>query len=263
MNIHITFIGNCQTLSLCFFCQQLLAKKHYDVRWVSFGKHFEPNLGRWSDKCVNKIIEYSASIERVKISDIIIYQEIAKDKSLFSNTETLVGLKKSTCRLIKMPSIYLEYNNYNISIKELELREKINKTDLIVSNIFNKYKGYNLMLTVRHPNTFLFLEIVKELCRLLQLNFFTRERYNLFLKNPNYMELSTVEITDDKLKSITQRHETILIELEQMQKIELQNTTGDCNTNAIEERNNTFFRQLNFVKELQVQEILNKIETKS
>jgi hypothetical protein len=45
------------------------------------------------------------------------------------------------------------------------------------------------MLTINHPNTFLFMEIIKELCNLLNLNFFTEEQYNIFIKNPNYMEL--------------------------------------------------------------------------
>ena len=45
------------------------------------------------------------------------------------------------------------------------------------------------MLTCNHPKTFLFLEIVKILCNLLNYNFFTEEQYNNFLKNENYMEL--------------------------------------------------------------------------
>lgn len=45
------------------------------------------------------------------------------------------------------------------------------------------------MLTRDHPNTFLFLEIMKILCNLLNIDFFTEEQYNFFMENQNYMGL--------------------------------------------------------------------------
>lgn len=45
------------------------------------------------------------------------------------------------------------------------------------------------MLTLNHPTTFLFMEIVKKICTLLNLEFFTEEQYNKFLENENYMKL--------------------------------------------------------------------------
>ncbi len=47
----------------------------------------------------------------------------------------------------------------------------------------------NLMVTVVHPNTFLFLEIVDELCKLLKLDTFSEDKKKYFLKDNNFMEL--------------------------------------------------------------------------
>ena len=140
-------------------------------------------------KCKNKIIDYDNSIQTIKDSDIIIYQNIDVNKSLFSNTNTLSEIKKNSCKLIKIPSIYLNYNDFNNSIKELINRENENNVDIQISNILYKFKDRNLMLTCNHPNTFLFMEVIKVLCNLLNYNFFTEEQYTHFLKNNNYMEL--------------------------------------------------------------------------
>jgi hypothetical protein len=45
------------------------------------------------------------------------------------------------------------------------------------------------MLTANHPKTFLFMEIVKLLCILLNFDFFTEEQYRTYLENDNFMEL--------------------------------------------------------------------------
>lgn len=183
----ITFIGNCQTVSLCFFFQQLLPST--DVVWVMYGNEFQQHLVSYSIKCKNKILDYSKCIERVKNSDIIIYQEICEEKSIFCNSAKLEELKKSSCRLIKIPSIHLDYSKYDLSIKELQTREVEKKVDIPVSNIFEKHREKTLMLTIWHPNTFLFLELMKDICLFLEIDFFSEEQTNEFLKKNNYMEL--------------------------------------------------------------------------
>lgn len=186
--MNITFIGNCQTVSLCFYFQQLLNENN-NICWVLYGEDFIPHIGNWSMKCKNKIIDYDNSIQKIKDSDIIIYQNICESKSLFSNTNTLLEIKKNSCKLIQISSIYLIYNDFDNSIKELINRENENNVDIKVSNILYNFKDNNLMLDYCHPKTFLFMEIIKELCNLLNFNFFTEEQYNNFLKNENYMEL--------------------------------------------------------------------------
>jgi hypothetical protein len=188
--MNITFLGNCQTVSLCFYFQQLL-KENNNICWVSYGEEIKPHIidSDWSKKCKNKIFDYNNSIQTIKDSDIIIYQEIDVNKSLFSNTNTLCEIKKNSCKLIKIPSIHLIYNDFDNSIKELINRENVNNVDIKISDIFYNFRDTNLMLTCNHPKTFLFMEVIKVLCKLLNYDFFTEEYYNNFLKNENYMEL--------------------------------------------------------------------------
>ena len=184
--MNITFIGNCQAVSLCFYFQQLV---EYNISWVLYGDEFRQHIGNWSNKVNNKIFNYDEAIETVKKSDIIIYQEIKRDKSLFSNTETLQAIKKESCRLIKFPSIYLNYKCYDDSIKELKIREIENSVDISVSDIFEKFREKNLMITVNHPNTFLFIEVVNEICRILHIDTFSKLKRDIFLADNNYMKL--------------------------------------------------------------------------
>lgn len=191
--MNITFIGNCQTVSLCFFLQELTESKNYNCYYCCYGAEFIPHLGSWSNKVNNKSINDIESIEIIKNSDFIIYQEIDISKSSFSNYEKLCELKKTYCKLIKLPSIYVNYNDYDNSIKELKYREKINKVDITVSNIIDKFKEDKIVFGINHPTTFLFLEIIKELCIVLNINFFEKNEYEKYLKNFNFMGLPFVE----------------------------------------------------------------------
>lgn len=190
--MNITFIGNCQAVSLCFYFQRLLISTNYNVCWVLYDDLFKQHLHSWSYKCENKIVDYETSIERIKISDVIIYQEIDVNKSSFCNEKKLQELIKNDCKLIKIPVVYLNYDTYDSSIKDLQQRENKNNVDIKVSDILEKYRNKKLIfgeLHHDHPTTFLFLEIMKKLCILLNIDFFAEEEYNDYLKNDNFMEL--------------------------------------------------------------------------
>lgn len=48
------------------------------------------------------------------------------------------------------------------------------------------------MLTCYHPTTFLFMEIIKIICSIIDIDFFTQEQYNHFLSNNNYMGVAVI-----------------------------------------------------------------------
>ena len=189
--MNITFIGTCQQLSLCFYFQQLLNSKNYNICWVSYNKKFNIHLGKWSDKCINKITNEDKAIQVIKDSDIIIYRNISKEQSTCCNTTILQQIKKISCKLINIPYIAFDCTNFDNSITRLRNCENIHNVDIKVSDLFDKFKDSNLKLMLKgnHPTTFLFMEIVKILCNLLNLDFFTQEQYNNFLKDENYMKL--------------------------------------------------------------------------
>jgi hypothetical protein len=188
--IHIAFIGNCQTVSLCFFLQELLSENNnYIVKWCLYGDQFKTHIAKWSEKCKNKIIDYNQSLEYIKICDYIIYQEISLEKSFFSNEDMLTKIKKIDCKLIKMSSICLDHSSYKSSLEEMIRRENLKNVDLKITQIIDKNKPRTLMLTTHHPNTYFFLEIIKEICKILNIEFFSQRKYRKYLNNPNYMEL--------------------------------------------------------------------------
>jgi hypothetical protein len=45
------------------------------------------------------------------------------------------------------------------------------------------------MLTINHPNTFLFLEIVDYICNILNIETFSKIKRDVFLQDNNYMKL--------------------------------------------------------------------------
>jgi hypothetical protein len=155
--MNITFIGNCQTVALCFYFQQLLNNNHYSINWVLPYKSFRRHLKKWSEKCKNKYISDDKCIETIKNSDIIIYQNISLDTSKFCNTNTLEKISKRSCKLICIPCAYLIYEDFDNSIINLIERENKNNVDITVSDIFFKFRNKNLMLTVIHLILIFFL----------------------------------------------------------------------------------------------------------
>ena len=183
MSMKVTFIGNCQLVALCYYMQQISD----DARWVCYGPEFLPFLDPWSEKCVNKILDHDGAIARVRDSDVIVYQEVVGWKSTFCNEQTLRALTPS-CTLLKVPSIQWDYSDADI-LKGLQAREIANHVDITASDMFERFKDTKLMLDICHPTTFMFLELVREICKRTGLTFFTDEQVARFLENENHMGL--------------------------------------------------------------------------
>ena len=187
--MNIVFIGNCQLLSLCYYFQQLLNTNN-NIFYICYGKNFIPfTKCGWASKCKNKIIEYKEAIDKIKNSDFIIYQNISLDKSIFCNTNKLIELKKENCKIIQISSICVNMSDFDNSIKKMITREEKNNTTIKVSEILKRFRYEDVMLTNNHPTTFLFMEIIKVICNIININFFTKESYKKFISDRNYMKL--------------------------------------------------------------------------
>jgi hypothetical protein len=189
--INITFIGSCQTVGLCFFFQQLLKNKKNDyyVSWVLYSEVFKQHLHEWSNKCENKILNYQQSMQQIKKSDVIIYQHINESKCNFSNPNFLNQVKKESCILIQISCIHFDYSYFEKSLVELKKREIQKGVDIKVSKFIESNPKYKMMLSIYHPNTFLFLEIMKEILLILNMDFFSKEEYHYYCKNEDFMNL--------------------------------------------------------------------------
>ena len=186
---NITFIGNCQTVALCFFFQQLTNKDNYNIYWVLYGDEFKQHIGDWSHKCKNMLFDDNNIKKQLMVSDIIIFQEISELKSKISNKKFLKIINKN-CKLICIPCAYINYNEFNNFIKELQKRERNKNVDIIYSDILIKFKNDRLCTKLpNHPTTFFFMEIMKKICLYINIPFFDIDSYNYFLQKVNYMEL--------------------------------------------------------------------------
>ena len=190
--IKIAFVGNCQMVSLCYFLQQLLGLQLFDIKWINYNDAFATHLHSWSDKCLHKILNANEGIEFLKNCDSIIYQNIKRETSPFFNSENIFSYKKKECLLISITSIHLDINSYDESINKLKEIDDNNNNTIKVSRIIEKYYPHHkllLSLSLNHPSTFLFLEILREICSIMNIPFFKENVYNTFCRNSNFMDL--------------------------------------------------------------------------
>lgn len=198
MTINIGFVGTCQAISLCYYLQQcLLNNPNYNIQWVCYDKSFLIHLSKWSDKCTNKILNDEEGIQYIKKCDYIIYHPIQESKSKYFNTHSLSQIKKINCKMISLQRIHIDYYNdtknyhlYLLSIQETKRREALHQVDIPVSNIFeNNTLNLRLLLTPNHPTTYVFLQMLVDICKRLSVPYVTNDQFVYFMKNPNHMEL--------------------------------------------------------------------------
>lgn len=177
-------------LSLCYFLQELKPKPFSTISWAAYSPLFHRHLGQWSKKCKNLVLDTQKTLSHIRLSDVIVYQQCKSTKSSYCNSEYLEKMKKRSCRLIQISSIYVDIPNFDSSIQDMVDRENTNNPTLRVSDLLKHFYGKkDTMLNKNHPNTFLLLEIVKELSVMLKVPFFKNPEYNRFLTKRNWMQL--------------------------------------------------------------------------
>ena len=173
--MNITFMGKCQTLSLCYYFQQLLDKTKYNISWIMCSDCYLSHLNEHNVYKCDNIILNDDIIEQIKISDVIIYQNVDEENSNFYNADKLEELKKSECKLIMIPSIYFDCDNINLSIEEIKNCNVTNDINDKLLSLFNKYKCEKLKENIKCQKTSLYLEIIKILFDTLDINEYNEE----------------------------------------------------------------------------------------
>jgi hypothetical protein len=158
------------------------------VQWILYGEEFRKHCTWWIMKVQNRIMDFSNYEQVIASSDVICYQEVVQEKSTFCNSVTIGQLKKPSAQLIKFPSFFFKVNESEESIRALVERETRNSVDITVSNIIQKNPAY-YMISEHHPSTSLLLEVLRELCKRLNIPFFSQTDCAVYTNNPNYMEL--------------------------------------------------------------------------
>jgi hypothetical protein len=184
----IGLVGNCQSLALCFYLQELLRGSNHEVRWVCYGQEMAINLIAWSDKCIHKITDDEEGIAYLKTCDHIIYHPIKATTSKNFSTEQIKSY--ATNKLTSVQAVHFDIASFQDSLAETKRREALNQIDITVSDIFESYgHTHTLLLTHNHPTTFLLLEILRKICTVLEQPFFSEDQLRTYTSNINYMEL--------------------------------------------------------------------------
>jgi hypothetical protein len=66
----------------------------------------------------------------------------------------------------------------------------MNNVSILISDIIKENSDKQLLLDRIHPTTFLFLEIIKKICIIMNIDFFTETEYNFYMKNINFVNLT-------------------------------------------------------------------------
>ena len=193
--IRIGFVGNCQTLGLLFFFKDLVRDLNYELKWICYR---EP-LPNWKiirraktifDCEQNIIQDIEEKINYLKKCNYIIYQPIKEETSINFNFKKILSYSNKNCKLISFITIFITKNrNFKKQIKELSRREQYYNTNIKISNFLKNYEGNceKIMLSRNHPTTITFLELIKQICNIININFF--DDTSKYLKNINFIHL--------------------------------------------------------------------------
>jgi hypothetical protein len=209
----IAIIGNCQMQALSFFLQSNTS--NYLVKYCSYGNDYTPktmkeNHDSWAEIFKDTLIfNKNDSINFVKEADFIFCQVLANngDPDRFLYHEKILEIKKNTCEIFTIPSIFVHphQTNFEDQISELQNRERHNKNDILSSDIIieyelenknlppnnNKYVHTNSMLTTNHPKTYIFINLTNKILKILNEPIISDELHNYYSKNENFINMPT------------------------------------------------------------------------
>lgn len=187
MNINhstkISLIGNCQTLALTWYLQQL--NKDFDVQWIQLFGELGNKIASESNalgKKITKIVSIETGINRLQQSDYVIFQHLRLETSPHYNFKQL---KKHVTKgkLISISSMFYEPNDPDQKLlKGMIERAEACNIDIPAHKIIEKHGPKITMQQKNHPQVFYFLELVREICAITGWNYYSDEQYNQYLK---------------------------------------------------------------------------------
>jgi len=174
-------MGNCQTVALCDYISRTPARP--DCKWLCVKQKWK----EWSDNTnifglhqVGRNIYDSKKFVDIMIqSDYIVYQPHWDTKQLIKK----ISDKNEHLLFITLTPIFVNKTDF------MKRKEKKYNCKISCCNIIKNNKHKTLFLkNDNHPTTFLYLEIIKQICNIISIPFFTDSEYIDLLKiqYPNY-----------------------------------------------------------------------------
>jgi hypothetical protein len=189
----IATLGSCQAMSLNWYIHQLLPDS--ECKWVSpeifqfWGNkpQYTSTKSMWQSQANHNIFNTDEGIDYIKSSDYIIYQKIKPSTSTSFNYEKIASYAKPSARLVSLT--YIHYNKKaSDPLQGMVEREELLSPDIRISKLISEHpdrENFKFNAKGTHCNSFVFLEILREICEKLEWNFFDYEQY-IKIKEKHY-----------------------------------------------------------------------------
>jgi len=208
--ISVVVIGNCQAEALAWYIRRLpqnkiLAKKSlFSCNWI-VAERFKEHLKKIYKKDFKKyqflhadaksrhnlvvkdsgeiafnIFEKERAIKKIQNADIIIFQKIQKGTSALFNHENVKIMAKDDAKLISISNFFYSKKDKKY-LEGMKEREDKLRVLLKASYLIKKNPNINSHIRPEHPNVFYFLELVKEICKILDWTYYTENQVKAFL----------------------------------------------------------------------------------
>ena len=176
--MRFVFMGNCQMVALCQYIRNLshdyetlwaCPERFKDSFWATSKPRFENIFG--NEQIQYNITERGKIIESLQTTDVVIYQPHFDSNNIVEDTCISNQIK------ITIAPIFVN------STERMKIKEKKYNTSIRASEIIERNKDQKLYIKDKdnHPSSFLLLEIIKEICSLLDIEFYQDSQYKELL----------------------------------------------------------------------------------
>ena len=187
----IATIGTCQAKIIAWYMRQL--NPEYQAKWIcpevfSDWEERSEKAKHFKDQFYNNIWNHDEGVAYLKDADCIIYQKIEPKTSPLFNYDKIESYKKRNAKTVSL-TYFLHSPTDPSLIKGMMERESNLLPDIRVSDIILNHPKKNEFKFSKvgnppgtHCNSTLFLEIIREICKILNFEFFSEEEYVLIEK---------------------------------------------------------------------------------
>ena len=183
--MNIATLGNCQTKVLQVFLRKFLS--NFTFRWVCVDTFSKPNEHAWAkqeifyDESIECIFDANESINFLRNADVIIYQKLKDDTSPLFHELKIQEYAKPSCTLISKQSFH--YNpESDDPMLGLRHRHKIDPVTIPVEQLMINNPLVTNEDLPEHPNTYYYIELVKEICKINQWPMPSKDDEDFFLE---------------------------------------------------------------------------------
>jgi hypothetical protein len=181
----IATLGSCQAMSLNWYVHQLLPDS--ECKWVSpetfqfWGnkRQYTSTKSMWQSQANHNIFNTDEGIDYIKSADYIIYQKIKPSTSTSFNYEKIESYAKPSAQVVSLTYIHYK-KSVSDPLKGMLEREESLLPDIRISKLISEHpdrENFKFNQKGTHCNSIVFLEILREICRKFNWDFFNDEQY--------------------------------------------------------------------------------------